>query len=74
MRSERFLGHGEDGGSLTGLSGRIEGVLISQAAGIELTYAREMSGDSTVLKLPGRMNAESVRAITTKLAALGVSS
>jgi serine protease len=43
---------------------------LSQAAGVDLAYEREMSGDATVLKLPGRLNPEEVRAILDRLAAL----
>ncbi len=44
---------------------------LSQAAGVDLAYVREMSGDSTVLKLPKRMSDAEVSAITSRLSGLG---
>lgn len=48
-----------------------DGVLtaLSAAAGVELTYARPMSGDAHVLNLPAQMPAADAAAIASKLAA-----
>jgi serine protease len=43
---------------------------LSDAAGVSLTYAREMSGDAHVVRLPGRTPLKDVQAITDRLSAL----
>ncbi len=43
---------------------------LSATAGISLKYLREMSGDASVLSLPGRLPLAQVRAISSKLMAL----
>ena len=43
---------------------------LSAAAGVTLTYFREMSGDAHVLKLPGRLDVAEVQAIADRLRTL----
>lgn len=43
---------------------------LSAAAGVQLAYAREMSGDSTVLRLPGRMGGSDLQSVINRLAEL----
>jgi serine protease len=44
--------------------------VLSAAAGVALTYVREMSGDAHVLKLPERLPVSEVQAIADRLSAL----
>jgi serine protease len=43
---------------------------LSQAAGVTLSYVREMSGEAIVIKLPDFKNTQDVRAIAERLSAL----
>jgi serine protease len=43
---------------------------LSQAAGVTLSYVREMSGEAIVIKLPDFKNAQEVRTIAERLSAL----
>jgi subtilisin family serine protease len=51
-------------------AGALEMQRLSDAAGVPLTYVREMSGDAYVLGLPSRMPLEEVQAIADRLSAL----
>lgn len=55
---------------LDGVAGAPQMQRLSDAAGVELTYAREMSGDAHVLRLPGRIPQAEAQAIADRLSAL----
>ena len=56
--------------SASGLASAMEMQRLSDAAGVPLTYVREMSGDAYVLGLPSPMPLEEVQAIADRLSAL----